>query len=52
MLDVAVDIRRSSPTFDKWGDESLSAKIKRMRWVTEGFAHGFQVTSNQEEFLI
>ena len=49
VFDVAVDIRRSSPTFGKWVGKSLSAENKRMIWVPEGFAHGFFVVSQWAE---
>jgi len=51
VFDVAVDIRRSSPTFGKWVGEILSAENKRMLWVPEGFAHGFLVLSETADFL-
>jgi dTDP-4-dehydrorhamnose 3,5-epimerase len=51
VLDVAVDIRRSSPTFGQWESVMLSAENKRMLWVPEGFAHGFVVLSEYAEFL-
>lgn len=51
VFDVAVDIRRSSPTFGKWAGAVLSADNKRQLWVPEGFAHGFVVTSDSAEFL-
>jgi dTDP-4-dehydrorhamnose 3,5-epimerase len=51
VFDVAVDLRRSSPTFGKWVGERLSAQNKRMMWVPEGFAHGFLVLSESAEFL-
>ena len=51
VFDVAVDIRRSSPTFGKWVGEILSAKNKRQLWIPEGFAHGFVVLSENAEFL-
>jgi dTDP-4-dehydrorhamnose 3,5-epimerase len=49
--DVAVDLRRSSPTFGQWVGEELSAKNKRLFWVPEGFAHGFVVLSEFAEVL-
>lgn len=51
VLDVAVDIRRSSPTFGRWVSVRLSAENKRQLWVPEGFAHGFVVLSDYAEFL-
>ena len=51
VFDVAVDLRRSSPTFGKWVGFMLSAENKRMAWVPPGFAHGFCVTSETAEFL-
>lgn len=51
VFDVAVDIRKSSPTFGKWVGVELSAENKRQLWVPEGFAHGFVVTSESAEFL-
>jgi len=51
VFDVAVDIRRSSPTFGAWFGAHLSAENKRQMWVPPGFAHGFCVTSEQAEFL-
>lgn len=51
VFDVAVDIRRSSPTFGKWVGVHLSAENKRQLWVPEGFAHGFVVLSEVAEFL-
>lgn len=51
VFDVAVDIRKSSPTFGQWVGEMLSAENKRMLWVPEGFAHGFVVLSDVAEFL-
>jgi dTDP-4-dehydrorhamnose 3,5-epimerase len=51
VFDVAVDIRKSSPTFGQWVGVVLSAANKRQLWVPEGFAHGFVVTSESAEFL-
>lgn len=51
IFDVAVDIRRSSPTFGQWTSCMLSAENKRQLWVPEGFAHGFLVTSDIAEVL-
>jgi dTDP-4-dehydrorhamnose 3,5-epimerase len=51
VFDVAVDIRRSSPTFGQHVGVELSAENKRMLWVPEGFAHGFVVVSDTAEFL-
>ncbi len=51
VFDVAVDIRRSSPTFGQWFGTLLSADNKRQMWVPPGFAHGFCVTSDSAEFL-
>lgn len=51
VLDIAVDIRRSSPTFGKWVGVRLSAENKQQLWVPEGFAHGFVVLSEYAEFL-
>ncbi len=51
VFDVAVDLRRSSPTFGKWNGRMLSAENKRQLWVPAGFAHGFAVLSENAEFL-
>jgi dTDP-4-dehydrorhamnose 3,5-epimerase len=51
VFDVAVDIRKSSPTFGKWVGEVLSAENKRQMWIPEGFAHGFLVLEDDTEFL-
>jgi dTDP-4-dehydrorhamnose 3,5-epimerase len=49
--DVAVDVRRSSPTFGEWVAEELTAENKRMIWIPEGFAHGFVVMSDSADVL-
>ncbi len=51
VFDVAVDLRKSSPTFGQWVGEILSAENKRQVWIPEGFAHGFVVLSDTAEFL-
>jgi len=51
IFDVAVDIRKSSPTFGKWVGDYLSAENKKMLWVPAGFAHGFLVTGPSAEVL-
>jgi len=51
VFDVAVDIRKSSPTFGKWVAETLSAENKLQLWVPEGFAHGFMVLGDKAELL-
>ena len=51
VFDVAVDIRKSSPTFGQWYGTVLSAENKRQMWIPPGFAHGFVVTSDNAEFL-
>lgn len=51
VFDVAVDLRKSSPTFGQWVGCELSAENKRMFWVPPGFAHGFLVLSEFAEFL-
>ena len=51
VYDVAVDLRRSSPTFGQSVGFTLSADDKRMAWIPPGFAHGFCVTSEWAEFL-
>ncbi len=51
VFDVAVDIRKSSPTFGQWVGEELSADNHRQLWVPPGFAHGFMVLSATAEFL-
>jgi dTDP-4-dehydrorhamnose 3,5-epimerase len=49
--DVAVDLRRSSPTFKQWFGARLSDENKRMMWVPPGFGHGFVVLSERADFL-
>ncbi len=51
ILDVAIDLRRSSPTFGKWEAVRLSGENKRMLWIPAGFAHGFHVISEQAHVL-
>ena len=51
VFDVAVDLRRQSPTYGRWVGDYLSAENKRMLWVPPGFAHGFYVTSLEAEVL-
>ena len=51
VFDVAVDIRRDSPTFGLWVGETLSAENKKQLWIPEGLAHGFLVLSDTAEFL-
>ncbi|MFO7578827.1 MAG: dTDP-4-dehydrorhamnose 3,5-epimerase [Nitrosomonas halophila] len=51
VFDVAVDLRRNSPTFGQWVGEILSADNKKQLWIPEGFAHGFVVLSDCAEFL-
>jgi len=51
VFDVAVDIRRSSPTFGKWVSNTLSAENKKQMWIPVGFAHGFLVLSDYAEVL-
>lgn len=51
VFDVAVDIRKHSPTFGQWVGLVLSGENKRQLWIPEGFAHGFLVTSESAEFL-
>nr|WP_086937678.1 dTDP-4-dehydrorhamnose 3,5-epimerase [Thaumasiovibrio occultus] len=51
VFDVAVDMRKDSPTLGQWVGVILSAENKRQLWVPEGFAHGFYVTSDEAEFV-
>jgi len=51
VIDIIVDIRKSSATFGQWVGIKLSAENKRQLWVPEGFAHGFVVLSDSAEFL-
>lgn len=51
VFDVAVDIRKNSPTFGQWVGEILSSDNKRQMWIPEGFAHGFVTLSDTAEFL-
>ena len=51
VFDVAVDLRRDSPTFGQWTGAYLSAENRLQMWIPEGFAHGFVVTSDSAEFL-
>ena len=51
VFDVAVDIRKSSPTFGKWVGEHLSAENKKQLWIPQGFAHAFLTITETAEFL-
>jgi dTDP-4-dehydrorhamnose 3,5-epimerase len=51
VFDVAVDLRRRSPTFGRWVGVTLSADNRRMFWIPPGFAHGFVVLSDSADFL-
>lgn len=51
VYDVAVDLRKSSPTFGRWVGAELSENNQRQMWVPAGFAHGFLVTSESADFL-
>ena len=51
VFDVAVDVRKSSPTFGRWVGVELTEENHRQLWVPVGFAHGFVVTSDSADFL-
>ena len=51
VFDVVVDIRKTSPTFGQWASVILSAENKKQLWIPAGFAHGFQVISEEAEVL-
>lgn len=51
VFDVAVDLRRGSPTFGRWVGERLSAENRRQAWIPEGFGHGFLVLSDEAEVI-
>lgn len=51
VFDVAVDIRKDSPTYGKWHGEFLSAENRKQMWIPAGLAHGFLVVSETAEFL-
>ena len=51
VYDVAVDLRRSSPTFGKWVTEGLTAENQKQLWIPPGFAHGFYVVSEHADLL-
>jgi len=51
VFDVAVDVRRSSPTYGRWVGEVLSEENQRQLWIPAGFAHGFVVLSESADFL-
>lgn len=51
VFDVAVDIRKASPTFGQWAGVELSADNHRMMWIPPGFAHGFYVLSRSADFI-
>ena len=51
VFDVAVDIRKESPTYGQWVSEILSAENKKQLWIPKGFAHGFLTISSEAEFI-
>jgi len=51
VFDVAVDLRKDSPTFGEWVGEYISSENKRQLWIPAGFAHGFYVVSEEAEFV-
>ena len=51
VYDVALDIRKDSPTFGQWVSEILSGENKKQLWIPEGFAHGFLTISSEAEFV-
>ena len=51
IFDVAVDLRKKSPTYGKWVGIKLSSKNMKQLWIPKGFAHGFQVISKEAEVL-
>jgi dTDP-4-dehydrorhamnose 3,5-epimerase len=51
VFDIAVDLRKASPTFGRWVGETLSAENKHQLWIPPGFAHGFIALSKTAEFL-
>ena len=51
VFDVAVDIRKNSPTFGRWAGQTLSTENRKQMWIPAGFAHGFLVLSDYAEFL-
>jgi len=51
VFDVAVDLRRSSPTFGQWVGETLTAQEPRQLWIPPGFAHGFYTLSESADLL-
>lgn len=51
VFDVAVDLRRESPTFKRWAGLILSAENRKQLWIPEGFAHGFLALTEEAEFL-